>query len=96
MSEKGPKNAEAVIVLGLCEVAQIEAQMFGFVQKLNRRTTVEFTTKPAISAKYGIKGWFYFRLHSTLAFPTKSKNSDGVCPACILASIAKNSSKVYL
>jgi hypothetical protein len=58
MSEKGPKNVEAVIVLGLCEVAQIEAQMFGFVQKLNRRTTVEFTTKPAISANMVLKAGF--------------------------------------
>ena len=35
-------------VLQLGEVAEIEAQMFSFVQKFNRRTTVEFSTKPAI------------------------------------------------
>jgi hypothetical protein len=34
--------------LQLGEVAEIEAQMFGFVQKFNRRTAVEFSTKPAI------------------------------------------------
>jgi len=35
-------------VLQLGEVAEIEAQMFNFAQKLNRRTTVEFSTEPAI------------------------------------------------
>jgi len=34
--------------LQLGEVAEIEAQMFSFAQKLNRRTAVEFSTKPAI------------------------------------------------
>jgi hypothetical protein len=34
--------------LRLGEVAEIEAQMFSFVQKFNRRTAVEFSTKPAI------------------------------------------------
>jgi len=29
-------------------VAEIEAQMFSFAQKFNRRTAVEFSTKPAI------------------------------------------------
>ncbi|MFC4143063.1 hypothetical protein [Pedobacter mendelii] len=32
----------------LGEVAEIEAENFNFAQKLNRRTTVEFGTKPAI------------------------------------------------
>jgi hypothetical protein len=32
----------------LGEVAEIEAQNFNFAQMLNRRTTVEFSTKPAI------------------------------------------------
>ena len=32
----------------LGEVAEIEAQMFSFVQKFNRRTDVEFSTEPAI------------------------------------------------
>lgn len=32
----------------LGEVAEIEAQMFSFAQKFNRRTAVEFSTKPAI------------------------------------------------
>ena len=36
------------IVLQLDEVAEIEAQMFSFAQKFNRRTVVEFSTKPAI------------------------------------------------
>jgi hypothetical protein len=36
------------IVSQLGEVAEIEAQMFSFVQKFNRRTAVEFSTKPAI------------------------------------------------
>ena len=35
-------------VFQLGEVAEIEAQNFNFAQKLNRRTTVEFSTKPAI------------------------------------------------
>ena len=35
-------------VLQLGEVAGIEAQMFSFAQKFNRRTAVEFSTKPAI------------------------------------------------
>ena len=35
-------------VLQLGEVAEIEAQMFSFAQKFNRRTTVEFSTQPAI------------------------------------------------
>jgi hypothetical protein len=34
--------------LQLGEVAEIEAQMFSFAQKFNRRTAVEFSTKPAI------------------------------------------------
>jgi len=34
--------------LQLGEVAEIEAQMFSFAQKFNRRTKVEFSTKPAI------------------------------------------------
>lgn len=35
-------------VSGLGEVAEIEAQMFSFAQKFNRRTELEFSTKPAI------------------------------------------------
>ncbi|HQV77623.1 MAG TPA: hypothetical protein PK301_03975, partial [Chitinophagales bacterium] len=35
-------------VLQLGEVAEIEAQMFSFAQKFNRRTAVEFSTEPAI------------------------------------------------
>jgi hypothetical protein len=35
-------------VLPLGEVAEIEAQMFSFAQKFNRRTAVEFSTEPAI------------------------------------------------
>ena len=35
-------------VLQLGEVAEIEAQMFSFAQKFNRRTELEFSTKPAI------------------------------------------------
>lgn len=35
-------------VLQLGEVAEIEAQMFSFAQKFNRRTAVEFITEPAI------------------------------------------------
>jgi hypothetical protein len=34
--------------LQLGEVAEIEARMFSFAQKFNRRTAVEFSTKPAI------------------------------------------------
>lgn len=35
-------------VFRLCEVAEIEAQMFSSAQKSNRKTTVEFSTEPAI------------------------------------------------
>jgi len=35
-------------VLQLGEVADIEAQMFSFAQKFNRRTELEFSTEPAI------------------------------------------------
>jgi hypothetical protein len=35
-------------VLQLGEVAEIEEQMFSFVQKFNRRTAVGFSTEPAI------------------------------------------------
>ena len=35
-------------VLQLGEVAEFEAQIFSFAQKFNRRTTVEFSTEPAI------------------------------------------------
>jgi len=34
--------------LQLDEVAEIEAQLFNFTQKFNRKTVVEFSTKPAI------------------------------------------------
>ena len=34
--------------LQLGEVAEIEAQMFSFAQKFNRRTELEFSTEPAI------------------------------------------------
>ena len=35
-------------VFGLGDVAEIEAQMFSFVQKFNRRTELEFSTSAAI------------------------------------------------
>ncbi len=35
-------------VLHLNKVAEIEAQMFSFAQKFNRRTAVEFSIEPAI------------------------------------------------
>jgi hypothetical protein len=35
-------------VLQLGEVAENEAQIFNFAQEFNRRTAVEFSTKPAI------------------------------------------------
>ena len=35
-------------VLQLGEVAEIEAQMFSFAQKFNRRTELDFSTEPAI------------------------------------------------
>ncbi len=35
-------------VTPLGEVAEIEVQMFSFVQKFNRRTAVEFSNEPAI------------------------------------------------
>ena len=39
-------SAVAANVLQLGEVAEIEAQMFSFAQKFNRRTAVEFSTNP--------------------------------------------------
>jgi len=39
----------AANVLQLGEVADFKAQMFSFAQKFNRRTAVEFSTKPAFS-----------------------------------------------
>ena len=41
-----PKMSANVLQLG--EVAEIEAQMFNFELKFNRRTELEFCTKPAI------------------------------------------------
>jgi hypothetical protein len=38
----------AANVLELGDVVDFKAQMFSFAQMLNRRTAVEFTTKPAI------------------------------------------------
>jgi hypothetical protein len=38
----------ALNIFQLGEVAEIEAQNFSFAQKLNRRTTVELCSKPAI------------------------------------------------
>jgi hypothetical protein len=35
-------------VLQLGEVAELDAQMFSFAQKFNRRNNVEISTKPAI------------------------------------------------
>ena len=35
-------------VFSLGEGGEIEVQMFSFAQKFNRRTTVEFSTEPAI------------------------------------------------
>jgi hypothetical protein len=39
----------------LGEVAEIGAQMFSFAQKFNRRTAVEFCTKPAILPSIYVK-----------------------------------------
>jgi hypothetical protein len=47
--------------LQLGEVAEIEAQMFSFVQKFNRRTAVEFSTKPAILPNCCCAFGFLFR-----------------------------------
>lgn len=41
-------EVEWINVRRLCEVAEIEAQMFGLAQKFNRRTDVDVSTKPAI------------------------------------------------
>jgi hypothetical protein len=38
----------ATNVLGLGDVAEIEAQMFSFAQKFNRKTELEFSTSAAI------------------------------------------------
>jgi len=45
-------------VLQLGEVAEIEAQMFSFAQKFNRRTELEFSTKPAILPNCCYAQWF--------------------------------------
>ena len=41
-------NKLADNVSGLCDGGAVEAQNFNFAQKLNRRTTLEFCTNPAI------------------------------------------------
>ena len=46
--EKLSRRAIFPNVLQLGEVAEIEAQIFSLSQKFNRRTAVEFGTKPAI------------------------------------------------
>ena len=50
--------------LQLGEVAEIEAQMFSFAQEFNRRTAVEFSTKPAIlpNCCYASAPFFEFSL----------------------------------
>jgi len=45
--------------LQLGEVAEIEAQMFSFAQKFNRRTAVEFSTEPAILPNCCYAQWFF-------------------------------------
>jgi hypothetical protein len=52
----------------LGEVAEIEAQMFSFTQKFNRRTAVEFCTEPAIAAKLLLGAGFYFIYVNLLVF----------------------------
>ncbi len=47
-------------VLQLGEVAEIEAQMFSFAQKFNRRTVLEINTKPAILPNCCYSQWFLF------------------------------------
>jgi len=42
------RHSLATNVSQLGEVAEIEAQMFSFAKKFNRRTAVEFSTEPAI------------------------------------------------
>jgi hypothetical protein len=42
------KYFREISFLQLGEVAEIEAQMFSFAQKFNRRTAVEISTEPAI------------------------------------------------
>jgi hypothetical protein len=49
--------------LQLGEVAEIEAQMFSFIQKFNRRTAVEFSTEPAILPNCCYMPFFFFRIH---------------------------------
>jgi hypothetical protein len=48
--------------LGLCEEAELEAQMFGLAQMFNRRTAVEFSTEPAFSQNPCYRLFFLFYL----------------------------------
>lgn len=78
-------------VLALGAVADFGVQNCQNTTKVDARRSVQLTTSPAIEPN-ACYGQVYFLLHSALAFPTKSKNSPGVCPDCILTSIAENSS----
>ena len=50
-------------VLRLGDVAEIEAQMFSFAQKLNRRTELEFSTSAAILPnRCWLSGIFLFNI----------------------------------
>jgi hypothetical protein len=59
-------------VLQLGEVAEIKAQMFSFAQKFNRRTAVEFITKPAIlpNCCWAIVIFYLFIIFLCSAFKT--------------------------
>jgi hypothetical protein len=43
-----PTSQRSPTVLRLGDVAEIEAQMFSFAQKFNRKTELEFSTSAAI------------------------------------------------
>jgi hypothetical protein len=59
-------------VLQLGEVAEIKAQMFSFAQKFNRRTAVEYITKPAIlpNCCWAIVIFYLFIIFLCSAFKT--------------------------
>jgi hypothetical protein len=42
------RNSKTANGLGLCEEADLEAQMFGLAQMLIRNPNVQFSTEPAI------------------------------------------------
>ena len=68
------------------EVAGIDAQMFNFAQKFNRRTAVEFSTEPAILPNCCYVPYFYISLkYSSISVIARSSPFSFLI--CCLAGI---------